>query len=159
MQSLCISERGAARKRNACCPSDWVDQSRICNRSQHECKWKLMLCNQAKFDELLFPYRKQEIINQNKDDHLTNILTFQYHRGRSHIDIFGYAGWAVEVSCPPTHWQLHQGASWWIQGVHDQVSWTKAHAYLTRTTSSFDAGRPSYFARCKEAEVLTIVCR
>jgi hypothetical protein len=39
-------------------------------------KQKLMLCNQAKFDELLFPYRKQEIINQDKEDHLTNILTY-----------------------------------------------------------------------------------
>ena len=38
-------------------------------------KRKLMLCNQGKFDELLFPYRKQEIINQDKEDHLTNILT------------------------------------------------------------------------------------
>ena len=36
---------------------------------------KLMLCNQARFDELLFPFRKQSIIEQDKDDHRTNILT------------------------------------------------------------------------------------
>ena len=36
---------------------------------------KLMLCNQAKFDELYFPYSKQKIIDQDKEDHLTNILT------------------------------------------------------------------------------------
>ena len=36
---------------------------------------KLMLCNQAKFDELYFPYRKQKIIDQDKEDHLTNILS------------------------------------------------------------------------------------
>jgi hypothetical protein len=31
------------------------------------------------------------------------------------------------------------------------------HAYPTRT--SFDGGRLSYFARCKDTEVLSIVCR
>ena len=36
---------------------------------------KLMLCNQARFDELIFPLRKQSIIEQDKDDHRTNILT------------------------------------------------------------------------------------
>ena len=36
---------------------------------------KLMLCNQAKFDELYFPYRNQKIIVQDKEDHLTNILS------------------------------------------------------------------------------------
>ena len=36
---------------------------------------KLMLCNQARFDELLFPIRKQSIIEQDKDDRRTNTLT------------------------------------------------------------------------------------
>ena len=34
---------------------------------------KLMLCCQAKTDDLLFSFCKQEIIDQNKEDHLTNI--------------------------------------------------------------------------------------
>jgi hypothetical protein len=34
-----------------------------------------MLCNQARFDELLFPFRKQSIIEQDNDDRRTNILT------------------------------------------------------------------------------------
>ena len=38
---------------------------------------KLMLCNQAKFDELYFPHSKQKIIDQNKEDHLTNILRLE----------------------------------------------------------------------------------
>ena len=35
---------------------------------------KRMTCNQGEFDELLFPDSKQEIIDQDKEDHLTNIL-------------------------------------------------------------------------------------
>ena len=35
---------------------------------------KIMLCNQAKFDELFFPYRTREILERDKDDHRTNIL-------------------------------------------------------------------------------------
>jgi hypothetical protein len=35
---------------------------------------KMMLCNQAKFDELFFPYRTLEILERDKDDHRTNIL-------------------------------------------------------------------------------------
>ena len=35
---------------------------------------KLMLCNQARFDELLFPFRKQSIIDQDKEDRQTDIL-------------------------------------------------------------------------------------
>ena len=36
---------------------------------------KVMVCGQAKFDELYFPFSKQEIIDQDKEDHLTNILS------------------------------------------------------------------------------------
>ena len=36
---------------------------------------KVMVCGQAKFDELYFPFRKQEIIDQDKEDRLTNILS------------------------------------------------------------------------------------
>ncbi len=35
---------------------------------------KIMLCNQARFDELFFPYRTREILERDKDDHRTNIL-------------------------------------------------------------------------------------
>ena len=35
---------------------------------------KVMLCNQARFDELFFPYRSREILERDKDDHRTNIL-------------------------------------------------------------------------------------
>ena len=35
----------------------------------------MMVCGQAKFDELYFPFRKQEIIDQDKEDRLTNILS------------------------------------------------------------------------------------
>jgi hypothetical protein len=36
---------------------------------------KVVVCGQAKFDELYFPFRKQEIIDPDKEDHLTNILS------------------------------------------------------------------------------------
>ncbi len=35
---------------------------------------KIMLCNQAKVDELFFPYRTRGILERDKDDHSTNIL-------------------------------------------------------------------------------------
>ncbi len=35
---------------------------------------KIMLCNDAKNDELFFPYRTWEILERDKDDHSTNIL-------------------------------------------------------------------------------------
>jgi len=35
---------------------------------------KIMLCNQARFDDLFFPYRTREILERDKDDHRTNIL-------------------------------------------------------------------------------------
>ncbi len=36
---------------------------------------KIMVSNEVKFDELKFPYRKQSIIDQNKEDLQTNILS------------------------------------------------------------------------------------
>jgi hypothetical protein len=35
---------------------------------------KLLLSNQGRFDETLFPFRTESIIAQDKEDHLTNIL-------------------------------------------------------------------------------------
>jgi hypothetical protein len=35
---------------------------------------KIAISNEARFDELRFPYRKQAIINQNKEDTQTNIM-------------------------------------------------------------------------------------
>jgi hypothetical protein len=36
---------------------------------------KIMVSNEVKFDELKFPYRKQSIIDQNKEDTQINILS------------------------------------------------------------------------------------
>ncbi len=35
---------------------------------------KIILCNQARFDDLFFPYRTREILERDKGDHRTNIL-------------------------------------------------------------------------------------
>jgi hypothetical protein len=37
--------------------------------------WKIVISNEVLFDELRFPYSKQAIINQNKEDTQTNILS------------------------------------------------------------------------------------
>ena len=65
---------------------------------------KLMLSIEARFDELVFPYRTESIIMQDKEDHLTNILR-RVPSGATWV--------AYDKSLPPNSYQVvhHDSAS------------------------------------------------